>query len=212
MKNKYVIGYYNPANLVTISGAMCAVLACFMTARGHYCLAMAALSVAALCDALDGRIARATLTTGTRARFYGVQMDSLCDLVSFGVAPCFIAYLMGYDHTVDTLLYLLFIICGAIRLANFNTEATMDTPDLKMKYFTGVPIPFSASVMPLLVIVHLLVGSPVFWLSRILFLAIGAGYILRFKIPKPSGKVQMFFGVYAVICLIILAIIANVKK
>lgn len=212
MKNKYVIGYYNPANLVTVSGAACAMLACFMTARGHYCLAMAALSVAALCDALDGKIARATLSTGKRARFYGVQMDSLCDLVSFGVAPCFIAYLMEYNQTIDILLYLLFIICGAIRLANFNTEAAMDTPDMKMNHFTGIPIPFSASAMPLLVIIHLLVGSPVLWLSRLLFLTIGIGYILRFKIPKPSGKVQALFGVYAVVCLIILAIIANVKS
>lgn len=212
MKNKYVIGYYNPANLVTISGAMCALLACFMTARGYYCLAMAALSVAALCDALDGKIARATLTTSKRARFYGVQMDSLCDLVSFGVSPCFIAYLMGYNRTVDILVYLLFIICGAIRLANFNTEAAMDTPDLKMKHFTGIPIPLSASVMPLLVIVHMLVGGPVFWLARILFLVVGFGYILRFKFPKPSGKVQMCFGIYAVVCLIALAIITYVKK
>ncbi len=211
MKNKLVIGYYNLANLVTVLGLSCALLACFLISQNHFVTAMLAFSVAGLCDAMDGKIARATVSTGKRAKFYGVQLDSLCDVVSFGVVPCFMAYQLGYNRTLDIILYLLFIICGAIRLANFNTEAAMDTPDLKMNHFTGVPIPFSVTIFPLLVIVHLLAEQPVYWLFRIVFLIVGLGYIARFRIPKTSGKAQLLIGIYEILCLIAIIIIIKVK-
>ena len=211
MKNKYIIGYYNLANLVTILGLACAVLSCFMIAGGHFFLAMLAFCITGLCDAMDGRIARASTSTTKRARFYGVQLDSLCDVVSFGAVPCFMAYLLGYNRTFDIVIYMLFSICGAIRLANFNTEAAVDTADMKPKHFTGIPIPFSIVVFPLLMIIHLLVGNPIFWLFRIVFLTVGIGYILRIRVPKPSGKMQFLIGIYEVICLIILLMITALK-
>lgn len=210
MKNKFVIGYYNPANFVTLAGLACAVLACFTVAGGNYFLTVLCLSFAALCDATDGRIARANQSATNRSRFYGVQLDSLCDMVSFGAVPCFIAYQMGYNGVIDILLYLLFGICGATRLANFNTEAAVDSPDLKMKHFTGIPIPFSAVLFPVLVIVHMLAGH-LSLLFRLAFLVVGVGYILRIRVPKPSGKVQLFIGVYMLACLIAVLVIQLVK-
>lgn len=211
MKNRYFIGYYNLANLVTLVGLACAVLACFMVARGQYIFAMLAYGIAGLCDAMDGRIARATATMTRRERFYGVQLDSLCDVVSFGAVPCFMAYTMGYNHVIDIVIYMLFAVCGATRLANFNTESAVDTADMKPKHFTGVPIPFSQIIFPLLMIVHVLVGSPVFWLFRIAFLLVGISFVLRFRLPKPGGKVQLMIGVYEIICLIALIVISIVK-
>lgn len=211
MRNKYVIGYYNSANLVTLLGLACAVIACFMVAQGHYVAAMFAFCLTGLCDALDGRIARASQTMTKRARFYGVQLDSLCDVVSFGAVPCVMAYMLGYNRTIDIVIYALFIICGAIRLANFNTEAAVDTADMKPKHFTGVPIPFSVIIFPLLMIIHVLVGSPVLWLFRIIFCVVGFGYILRIRIPKPSGKLQFMIGVYELICMIVLIIVSATK-
>lgn len=210
MKNKFVIGYYNLANFVTLTGLVCAVLACFVAASGNFFLSMLCLSLAALCDATDGRIARANPSATKRSRFYGVQLDSLCDMVSFGVVPCMIAYLMGYNGVIDIILYLLFGVCGATRLANFNTEAAVDSADLKMNHFTGVPIPFSAMILPLLVIVHMLAGHLAL-LFRIAFLVVGLGYILRVRIPKPSGKAQLIMGVYMLACVIALLVIQLVK-
>ena len=211
MKNKFVIGYYNLANFVTVMGLACALIACFLIHRGQYAVAMLAFSCAGFCDMMDGRIARASASTGKRAQFYGVQLDSLCDVISFGAAPCFMAYLLGYNGTPDILIYLLFCICGAIRLANFNTEVAVDSPNLRTKFFTGVPIPFSVNIFPLLLIVHILVGSPVFWLFRIMFLLVAIGYILRVRIPKPTGKFQIVLVVYELACLIALLIITLVK-
>ena len=210
MKNKFVIGYYNLANFVTLTGLVCSVLACFMAASGNHFLAMLTLSLAALCDATDGRIARANRSATNRSRFYGVQLDSLCDMVSFGAVPCFIAYQMGYNGIIDILLYLLFCVCGATRLANFNTEAAVDSPDLKLKHFTGVPIPFSAVLLPLLVIVHMLAGH-LSILFRLAFLVVGIGYVVRVKVPKPDGKAQAIIGAYMLACLIAILVIQLVK-
>ena len=206
MKNKLVIGYYNLANFVTLSGLACSLLACFMINEENTFLAMLCLCLAALCDAMDGRIARATPSVSKKGRFYGVQLDSLCDMVSFGAVPCFVAYRMGYDGTIDILLYMLFVICGAIRLANFNTDAASEGEPVRVKYFTGIPIPFSAVLFPLLAIVHMLAG-PMFILFRIAFLFVGVGYILRIRVPKPSGKAQLIIGCYLLACLITILVL-----
>lgn len=206
MKNKLVIGYYNLANFVTLSGLACSLLACFMIKEENTFLAMLCLCLAALCDAMDGRIARATPSVSKKGRFYGVQLDSLCDMVSFGAVPCFVAYRMGYDGTIDILLYMLFVICGAIRLANFNTDAASEGEPVRVKYFTGIPIPFSAVLFPLLAIVHMLAG-PMFILFRIAFLFVGVGYILRIRVPKPSGKAQLIIGCYLLACLITILVL-----
>ena len=212
MKNKYIIGYYNLANLVTLVGLACAVLACFMISRGQHIFAMLSYGIAALCDAMDGKIARATTTSTKRERFYGVQLDSLCDVISFGAVPCFMAYMLGYNSVIDILIYMLFVICGVTRLANFNTESAVDTTDMKPKFFTGMPIPFSQMVFPLLLIVHILAGSHVYWLFRIVYLLVGLAFVIRIRIPKPSTKTQSIIGLYELACLIALIVITLIKK
>ncbi len=202
MKNRFVIGYYNLANFVTILGLLCALLSCFLIEQGHYAVSMLAFSSAGLCDMMDGRIARSNPAAGKRARYYGVQLDSLCDVISFGVVPCFLAYWMGYNGTIDILIYLFFAFCGATRLANYNLEVALDSPALKSNRFTGVPIPFTVTVFPLLVIVHLLVGHPVYWLFRLVFLLIAIGFILRIHLPKPTGRMQLAIVVYQLIILL----------
>ena len=114
------------------------------------------------------------------------------------------------DSIIDILLYLLFCVCGATRLANFNTEAAVDSPDLKLKHFTGVPIPFSAVLLPLLVIVHMLAGH-LSILFRLAFLVVGIGYVVRVKVPKPDGKAQAIIGAYMLACLIAIFVIQLVK-
>lgn len=206
MKNRFFIGYYNLANLVTILGLCCSLLACFLMAQNNFAVAMLAFACAGLCDMMDGRIARASNASGKRVRFYGVQLDSLCDVVSFGMVPCFMAFWLKYDGIVDILIYLLFVACGATRLANFNMEVALDSPNLRSSHFTGVPIPFSVIVFPLLMIVHILAG-PVAWLFRLAFLLTGIGYVLRVRIPKPSGRAQVVIILYELVVLITLLIV-----
>lgn len=120
----------------------------------------AAISIgfAALFDLLDGRIARMTNTTSE----FGIELDSIADIVSFGVAPAVLAYTWGYGHIpqLNKLAWaasFLFLICGALRLARFNVQARQPNPNLppknpkEKKAFVGMPIPAGAYLIAAIV-------------------------------------------------------------
>jgi CDP-diacylglycerol--serine O-phosphatidyltransferase len=114
-----------------------------------------AIGFAVLFDGLDGRIARMTKTTSE----FGVELDSIADVVTFGVAPAVLAYTWGYGSTPGLEKYgwafsFFFLICGALRLARFNVMAhtpkftlSGNTPKLDKRYFVGLPIPPAAGVL-----------------------------------------------------------------
>ncbi len=129
----------------------------------HFDNAAHAIGWAFLFDALDGRIARMTKTTTE----LGVQLDSLADVLTFGIAPAVLAYAWGYGsalkdgsnaHKLGWFLSFMYLICGAFRLARFNVQATRPrvlaegTPKLDKKSFVGLPIP--AAALLLAAIVH----------------------------------------------------------
>lgn len=139
----------------------------------HFDYAALAIGLAIPFDGLDGRIARMTNT----ASDFGKELDSLADVITFGVAPSILAYSWGFrmlPPTMDPLLRhklmqigavvcFLFLICGACRLARFNTSADAQPknpgrPD--RKYFVGMPIPAAAGVIA--ACVHYFLGTPVF--------------------------------------------------
>lgn len=203
------IGYFNLANTVTLLGLVSSVMAVFCASQGSIKLAVLMFLFAGLCDMFDGRIARGSKRRIKREKIYGIQLDSLADVVSFGVVPAFIVYNMGYTGVLDLVFYLIFIICGAVRLAYFNTQALSDTPDLNMKSFTGVPIPFSCVMLPVLILIDsFLPDNSLFmtWLFRAFFLLVGIAFITRIKIKKFGIKFLLGVVVFEIICLIILAL------
>jgi len=118
-----------------------------------------AIGFAVLFDGLDGRIARMTNTTSE----FGVELDSIADVVTFGVAPAVLAYTWGYGSTpgVEKLSWAIsffFLICGALRLARFNVLARApkfaqpgNSPKLDKRFFVGLPIPPAAGILAALV-------------------------------------------------------------
>lgn len=90
-------------------------------------------------DFLDGRVARLR----NKSSLMGQELDSLADLISFGVAPASIAFAIGFQSTIDVLILSFFVLCGLSRLARFNVTVTTIPKDLngKSKYFEGFPIP-----------------------------------------------------------------------
>lgn len=118
-----------------------------------------AIGFAVLFDGLDGRIARMTKTTSE----FGVELDSIADVVTFGVAPAVLAYTWGYGSTPGLEKYgwaisFFFLICGALRLARFNVMAhtpkftlSGNTPKLDKRYFVGLPIPPAAGILAAIV-------------------------------------------------------------
>ena len=140
------IGVFIIPSLLTTANLFCGFYAIIGIQKSDYTLAAIAILVGMLFDSLDGKVAR---LTNSSSRF-GVELDSLADLVSFGVAPGLLIYswaLNGYGR-VGWLAVFLFVACGAIRLARFNTRAA-SAPN---KYFTGLPIPAAAGLIAMTVI------------------------------------------------------------
>jgi CDP-diacylglycerol--serine O-phosphatidyltransferase len=168
----------------------------------HFDYAALAILFAIPFDALDGRIARMTNTTSE----FGKELDSLADVITFGVAPSILAYSWGFRTlplTIDTALRhklfevgafvcFIFLLCGASRLARFNIShdpqpKNPGRPD--RKYFVGMPIPAAAGVLAS--VVHLVNGTPVpsWWLAALWIAVVGlAGFLMVSTWRFWSGK------------------------
>lgn len=134
-------GVYILPNFLTSLSLFAGFFSIVSTMEGQYLRAAWAIIVAALFDGLDGRIARMTHTTSR----FGVEYDSLSDLVSFGVAPAVLAYgwcLSQYGRW-GWLAAFLYVACGGVRLARFNVRSGHSSN----RYFLGLPIPAAAGVI-----------------------------------------------------------------
>ncbi len=205
------IGFYSLANFVTMFGLLSAITACFLAANGDIKYAIYLMFLSLLCDMFDGKIARSQKNRTEEDRFYGVQIDSLCDVISFGVTPCFIAFSFGFDGPIDVLIYGLFVICGAIRLAYFNTLANKNQ-NRKMKYFRGIPIPMSTFLVTFLFVLTTFIPANVsVWIFRLSYLALALAFILNIKVKKPNKKKGLIFLSIEIILLLILLIAGDCK-
>lgn len=205
------IGYYSLANALTMFGLVSSVTSCFLAAKGNFKFAVYMLFLACLCDAFDGKIARSTPNRTAQQKFYGVQLDSLCDVVSFGVAPCFLAFSFGFDGIFDVIIYCIFVLCGAVRLAYFNTLAN-ENPGKPCKCYRGIPIPMSVSmVICLFLLTTFIPAVATVWIFRIAYLALAIGFILNIKVKKPTMKKgAIMLGIHMIL-LIILVIVGDCK-
>ena len=217
MKSKPFIGHYNPADLITMAGLVCSVVACFLLAQGHYIVSMVFYILALLADTFDGKVARKLNIQDPHEKSYGIQLDSICDMVSFGVVPAVMAFMLGYNSPFDVIIYAIFVTCGAIRLAHYNTDAVLSAPGEKHNSFTALPLPHSAMYFILMLDIHLLTVSAdgvngfVHWLFRLFFLGLGIAYILRFKFPRPNKNVMMFLAIWMLAQFLALIIIVIAK-
>ena len=139
-------GIYILPNLFTSASLFGGFYAIIASIQGRFEAAAIAIILSAICDCLDGRIARFTGTTSD----FGTEYDSLSDLVAFGVAPAVLSYLWALKPfgRLGWLAAFMFTICGALRLARFNVEKTK----IKSTFFKGLPIPSAACFIASLVL------------------------------------------------------------
>ena len=140
-------------NVLTLAALCSGLTAIRFGLQGQMKLAVIAIIVAAIFDALDGRVAR---RLGVTSRF-GAELDSLSDFLCFGVSPALVLYLVSLKDAgaLGWVVTLMFPMCSALRLARFNTALDADTPPpaWTSAYFTGVPAPAGAllALIPLVV-------------------------------------------------------------
>ena len=145
LREEFPMRRYIPSGL-TLLGLCCGATAIRFALLGFYRAAVIAIICAAVFDLLDGRVAR---LFGTASAF-GAQLDSLADLVSFGIAPAILVYTWSLSslHGAGWALTLAFCSCCAIRLARFNVESVDPDPEAPPEpYFRGVPTPAAACLI-----------------------------------------------------------------
>ncbi len=141
-------GIYVLPNLLTTANLFCGFYAIVAAIQGHFLKASIAIMLAAVFDALDGKIARVTRTVSR----FGLEYDSLSDVISFGVAPGILVYLWALQPfgRLGWLAALIFVACGTLRLARFNVQTHVAGGD----YFNGLPIPAAAFMIAATVLLH----------------------------------------------------------
>jgi CDP-diacylglycerol---serine O-phosphatidyltransferase len=151
-----MIREFHLADWFTLANAACGTGALFSTmsyletsAVKHVYIACSLIISAFVFDILDGRIARWRQKSSAMGR----ELDSLADIISFGVAPAMIAYGCGMQRLLDCIVLVFFVVCGVSRLARYNitTEALSEGGD-KVKYFEGTPIPTSLLLVCLMLL------------------------------------------------------------
>jgi CDP-diacylglycerol--serine O-phosphatidyltransferase len=141
-------GIYILPNALTLCGLFLGFYSILATIKGHYVQASWAIMIAMIFDGLDGWVARLTQST-TR---FGIELDSLSDLVAFGIAPAVMIYKWALSPfgRVGWAAAFLFVACGALRLARYNIQMG----STESKAFTGMPIPGAAALLATLVIFY----------------------------------------------------------
>jgi CDP-diacylglycerol--serine O-phosphatidyltransferase len=191
----HLADWFTLANAVCGTGAMFSVMTFLQVQDVRHIFFACALVLAALVfDVLDGRIARWRQKTSALGR----ELDSLADVISFGVAPAVIAYGCGMQGLYDRVVLGYFVACGVSRLARYNiTAEAMSQGSGRVKYFEGTPIP-SSIVLVFVLVVAASVGAlgEDLWLGQImlggfvlhplvlLFALSGSLMISRLRIPK----------------------------
>jgi len=192
-----MIRNFQLSDFFTIANGFCGVAALFQAmwflARGERWrldVAAALVLVALVFDVLDGRIAR----WRNQASAMGRELDSLADVISFGVAPAGIAFAAGLRSTLDQVILMYFVGCGLSRLARYNVTAEALAAETgKVRYFEGTPIPTSIVPLGLLLLAFhrqslfpVAVGGLTLHLVSLLFLLSGSLMISKtLKVPKP---------------------------
>lgn len=196
-----MIGFYDYTVVLTFVSLLSTVFGMTQAMDGRFRTALICLAISGLCDTFDGRIARGKKNRTNDEKLYGIQLDSLCDVVCFGVFPAMICYLMGMNGALSIAVLCYFVLCGVIRLAYFNvleTNRQAGDPNTE-KVYHGLPITSIAVILPLVFVLGIFVPDQMF--PYILFgtmLIVGTLYIVDFRLRKPKDwMIYTLIGVVA---------------
>ena len=195
-----MIGYYNYTVILTYMSLISSVIGMFFAAgfggmERHPEYAIICLMVSGLCDMFDGKVARTKKDRTECEKKFGIQIDSLCDAICFGVLPVVIGYSVGMRDWADLPILVIFPLCAVIRLAYFNVaeEERQKKTAENRKVYEGLPVTSVALILPLLYSFHKDIGE---WFPEVYggaLLLIAIAFITRFKVKKPCMKSMLCF-------------------
>jgi len=184
--SKYFVGFWNVSVILTYISLLCAVGGICMCAEGNIWAAVILLVCCGVCDMYDGKIARATKRSED-AKVFGIQIDSLCDLIAFGVLPSCIGHACGV-RGLGMAVLMFYTLAALIRLGYFNVteQKRQQESSENRKFFEGLPVTWSAVIIPLTSLCRLFMGAEFKWVIGVVLGVVGFCFIARIKVPKPQ--------------------------
>ena len=216
MKKNPFLGFYGYWVVLTYVAVVAAVMGICFACSGNVDAAVVCMVVAGICDTFDGTVARTAKRTEMEKGF-GIQIDSLADVISFGVLPAVIGYGIysrwGVHTTLNTVITVAimggYVLGALIRLAYFNvTEEVNQAKGEKRTSYEGLPVTMSSLILS---VTYAVCGGMARYISGIytaLLLVIGLAFVLRFRIPKLKLGSAVALG-FAGLAVIILALICR---
>ncbi|MCM1132043.1 MAG: CDP-alcohol phosphatidyltransferase family protein [Ruminococcus flavefaciens] len=195
-----MIGFYNYTVILTYISLASAITGIFLSCgmcgnTPHPTYAIVCLMISGLCDMFDGKVARTKKDRTDDEKKFGIQIDSLCDAVCFGILPTVIGYSVGLNTFADLPVLILFPLCAVIRLAYFNVteESRQKKTEETRKVYEGLPVTSVSLILPLIYSFQRDIGEyfPQVYGTAMLLIAIA--FITRFKVKKPGMKTMLSF-------------------
>jgi CDP-diacylglycerol--serine O-phosphatidyltransferase len=215
-RKQLLVGYYHYGVILTYLSVAAAIVGiCFSVGgnRDAYPeIGVICLLISGICDAFDGAVARTRKNRTREDRMFGERIDSLADLVAFGVAPAMIGFGMKINRWFYLPVFIVFVLCGLIRLAYFDVTETIRTEDPncgKRTYYEGMPITNVAFFLPIFFLIATLFERGSIAYTAIMlagYLSMAIAFILPFKMPKPG--VKKICGLIGILTVILAALVA----
>ena len=186
----FMIGFYSYTVVLTYLGLASSAIGMILTFQGFAKYALFCLAFSGLCDMFDGKVARMKKDRTEDEKRFGIQIDSLCDVVCFGAFPMILCYSIGMRGPAGISILVFYLIAGVIRLAFFNVmeEKRQEETDEARKYYQGLPITSIAIILPLFCTLRHLLGHRFLSELHICILTVGLLFIINFPLRKPGWK------------------------
>ncbi|MDP3446649.1 MAG: CDP-alcohol phosphatidyltransferase family protein [Eubacteriales bacterium] len=201
-----MVGFYNYTVILTYFGVVSAVVGIGLSMYGRTSMAVVCLMVSGFCDLFDGTIAR-TMKRTQNERKFGIQIDSLADMVCFGVLPAAIGFSIGLTHWYESAALIIYVLAALIRLAYYNvTEDELEFSDnVQRVYYDGLPVTTAAILIPLIYTLRPVMKSGFLLLYALCLLATAAAFLTKVKVRKlgMKGMIVAAFCGLAVLALLI---------
>ena len=206
------IGFYDYTVILTYLSLMSSVIGMTRAIHADYKTAVFCLALSGIFDAFDGRVARTKKNRTDDEKAFGIQLDSLCDVVCFGVFPAMICYLLGVRGALGMGLVIFYCLCAVVRLAFFNVleGKRQQVEGGANKTYRGLPVTSIAFILPLTFWLQFVMSDFAFYvLLHVVLLVVGFLFILDFPMPKPGLKEIITASL--VLCLTVGAIFAYTR-
>lgn len=195
IKKKTLLGYYDYTVILTYCGMLSAFAGILNSVNGNFKAALICLMFTGFCDMFDGAVASTKKRTKKEKRF-GIQIDSLSDLISFGVLPAIFLYMYSGKSALSGVISSVYVLFALIRLSYFNVleEERQDISDIKRESYLGVPVTTVALLLPMIYIFNSCgIIKNQLWFS-VMQLILGIFFILSVNVKKPHtyGKIAIF--------------------